>query len=446
MPSVRHAAACRICTAARNRHLWHDAAIAASCREPAIVTANQLKKFGLLTSLYIAQGLPYGFFTQALPTLLREQGISLQTIGLGSLLTLPWGLKWLYAPLVDKRQNHRNWIIATNMLSVLTCLFLAGFDLKQLVHERLWLLYGGFFLLNLTAATQDIATDAIAVLQLEESERGFGNGIQVAGYRVGMILSGGALLAWFSVLGWNSAVLILAALLFLATLPILFFKPDLPTRADVAGEEFGGKSAFWLLLHKDSRIWLLALCMYKFGENLAMPMLRPMLVDQGRTLEELAYLIGTIGFGTALLGSMIGGIAINRLGHRLTLRLFLLFNGVALLAYAFIAASPASHLTLQIACGIEHFSGGMATVALFTEMMYHCRPRHEATDYTLQSCLTIFINVLAASLSGFVAQITGYTALFLLCAGLTFAMLPLVMLYQNKRHLMGENARVQMEI
>lgn len=394
----------------------------------------------MLTSLYIAQGLPYGFFTQALPALLREQGISLQTIGLGSLLTLPWALKWLVAPLVDKQQNHRSWIIVTNLVSVATCVFLSGFSLTELVHERLWLLYAGFFMLNVTAATQDIATDALAVLQLDEAERGFGNGIQVAGYRVGMILSGGALLAWFNVLGWRSAVLILAAMLFLATLPILFFKPAMPSKAEVASEAFGGKSAFWLLLHKDSRIWLFALCLYKFGEYMAMPMLRPMLVDQGRTLEELAFLIGTVGFGAGLLGSLCGALVIHRIGHRVALRAFLLFNGVALLTYAWIAAHPASHLTLQIACGIEHFSGGMATVALFTEMMYHCRPRHEATDYTLQSCLTILISISAGTLSGFIAQKIGYTTLFVLCACITFSILPLVMAYQGKRHLLGANA------
>ncbi len=384
--------------------------------------------------------MPYGFFTQALPSLLREQGISLQTIGLGSLLTLPWALKWLVAPLVDKQQNHRRWIIATNLVSVATCIYLSSFNLTELVQERLWLLYAGFFMLNVTAATQDIATDALAVLQLSESERGLGNGIQVAGYRVGMILSGGALLAWFNVLGWRSAVLILAAMLFLATLPILFFKPAMPDQPAAAGERFGGKAAFWLLLHKDSRIWLFALCLYKFGEYMAMPMLRPMLVDQGRTLAELAFLIGTVGFGAGLLGSLCGALIISRIGHRLALRGFLLFNGITLLTYAWIAAHPASHLTLQIACGIEHFSGGMATVALFTEMMYHCRPRHEATDYTLQSCLTILISISAGALSGFIAQKIGYTALFVLCACITFSILPLLMAYQGRRHLLGANA------
>ncbi len=401
------------------------------------MTSSQFKKFGLLTSLYIAQGLPYGFFTQALPSLMREQGISLETIGLASLLAMPWALKWLYAPLVDKQRQHRRWIITTNLVSILTCLVLASFSLTQLVHEKLWLLYFGFFMLNLTAATQDIATDAIAVLQLSESERGIGNGIQVAGYRVGMILSGGALLAWFSVLGWQSSILILALLLFLATLPIVFIKPELPAPQPAPNEQFAGKQAFWLILNRHNWIWIAALCLYKLGDALAVPMLRPMLVDQGRKLEELAWLIGTVGFATGLLGSLVGGLIINRLGHRLSLRLFLVLNALSLLTYAWIALRPASQLMLQVACGLEHFTGGMATVALFTDMMYHCRARHEATDYTLQACLVVLINIIGASLSGFLAHTLGYVGLFLLCAAISFAVLPVLMAYQSKRHLLG---------
>lgn len=405
-----------------------------------ILSSSQFKKFGLLTSLYIAQGLPYGFFTQALPTLMREQGIRLETIGLASLLALPWALKWLYAPLVDKQRQHRRWIIITNLVSIFTCLLLARFDLAQLVHEQLWLLYLGFFMLNLTAATQDIATDAIAVLQLSESERGIGNGIQVAGYRVGMILSGGALLAWFSVLGWRSSILILALLLLLATLPIVFIKPVLPALNPAPDEKFAGKQAFWLILQPKNLIWVAALCLYKLGDALAVPMLRPMLVDQGRSLDELAWLVGTVGFTTGLLGSLVGGFTINWLGHRLTLRLFLILNALSLLTYAFIALRPASYLMLQLACGLEHFTGGMATVALFTEMMYHCRARHEATDYTLQSCLVVLMNILGASLSGFLAHSMGYATLFLLCAGISFAVLPVLLAYQSKRHLLGAAA------
>jgi predicted MFS family arabinose efflux permease len=92
-----------------------------------------------------------------------------------------------------------------------------------------------------------------------------------------------------------------------------------------------------------------------------------------------------------------------------------------------------SHLLVQVICGIEHFTGGMATVALFTEMMYHCRSNHEATDYTLQACIVVFVNIIASAISGFIAQRFGYSLLFLVCAIFCFSVFPILILYQNKR-------------
>ena len=402
------------------------------------ITRAQLKKFSLLSSLYIAQGLPFGFFTQALPALLREKGISLEIIGLGSLLALPWAFKWLWAPLLDRTHHHRRWILSSNLCAVLTCLLLASFDLEQLVQAKLWLLYLGFFILNLSAATQDIATDAMAVIQLSENERGIGNGIQVAGYRLGMILSGGALLSWFSVLGWQSSILILATLLALASLPIILFPPSLPKTSP--NEQFGARQSFWLLTNPHGRMWLLTLCLYKFGEACAVPMLRPMLIDQGRSLQDLAYLIGTVGFAAGLFGSLTGGIVLNHLGQRLSLRIFLLLNAGAIFAFALIAQlSHASQLSLQVVCALEHFTAGMATVALFSEMMYHCRPQHEATDYTMQACLVVLMTILGAAISGFLAKALGYAGLFFLCAGFTLAVMPVLITYQKKRHLLNQS-------
>jgi predicted MFS family arabinose efflux permease len=222
------------------------------------------------------------------------------------------------------------------------------------------------------------------------------------------------------------------------------WRPELPPQiARSSGEFYRGAHAFQLLWSKDTRRWLVVLCLYKSGEYMAMPMLRPMLVDQHHTIEELAYLIGTVGFGAGLLGALVGGYFVKLFGHGAALRWFLIGNSISLLAYAEIAAFPLQSRWLLLACAIEHFSGGMATVALFTEMMYHCRANCEATDYTLQSCLTIVVSVSMASLSGFIAKAVGYPALFLLCSIWTLAIFPLVLWYQRRRDQMETQAQVR---
>ena len=181
-------------------------------------------KLLLLGSLYLAQGLPYGFFTQALPVLLRDAGMSLPLIGLAHLLSIPWALKFLWAPLVDRvrapRFGRRRAVIVP--LQVASCATLAAVALAS-TPGALWALSIAVLLVNLFAATQDIATDALAVEMLEPDERGHGNGVQVGAYRVGMILGGGFVLWLFAASDWTTAFLAMAAMLLATTVPIFLY-------------------------------------------------------------------------------------------------------------------------------------------------------------------------------------------------------------------------------
>ena len=175
-------------------------------------------KLGLLGTLYLTQGLPYGFFVQALPVMMRKQGVSLEDIGLASLLALPWALKFLWAPLVDglgwpRVGRRRSWILPLQGLSIITLALLAGVD----PAAGLGLVLAGVFVVNLLSATQDIATDGLAVTILRPEERGLGNGLQVAGYRVGMIIGGGLLLVVHDRLGWPLVFMTMAGVLALAS-------------------------------------------------------------------------------------------------------------------------------------------------------------------------------------------------------------------------------------
>jgi MFS family permease len=203
-------------------------------------------KLGLLSSLYLSQGLPFGFFTQALPVLLRKQGLSLPAIGLAHLLALPWALKLLWAPPMDqygsaKWGRRRGYILPLQCLSAALLLSLAlpaaGLDTTLLMAAVLGV--------NLLAATQDVATDGLAVDLLAPEERGWGNGIQVAAYRVGMILGGGLMLAVFDAvsgfsadaLGYSAHFALAAALCVAGTLfAALTFHPPRAASPEAAPE------------------------------------------------------------------------------------------------------------------------------------------------------------------------------------------------------------------
>jgi RhtX/FptX family siderophore transporter len=383
---------------------------------------NTRMKLGLLTSLYLSQGLPFGFFTIALPVLLRQQGMSLPDIGLTNLLALPWALKFLWAPVMDRYGSarlgrRRGYILPLQFLSAA---LLLGLALPEGTVSVATLLVA-VLLINLLAATQDVATDGLAVELLEPEELGWGNGIQVAGYRVGMILGGGLMIFIFDKLGWRPTLLSLGVLLLVATVPVaLFREPPSPAhRSEGVGMGRWLREALLYWMHRPGTgVWFTLLVLFKAGENLATGMLRTFLVDVGLGLSQVGWLLGIVGFTTGLLGALLGGALVNRLGQRRALLVFGTLQAGAVLLYALAARGTPSLSLLTFVCGVEHLTSGMATAALFTVMMDICRPEHAASDYTVQASLVVMATGGAAAVSGFSAQALGYAWHFTLAAAL----------------------------
>ncbi|WNG42358.1 MFS transporter [Archangium violaceum] len=382
-------------------------------------------KIGLLTSLYLSQGLPFGFFTQALPVLLRKQGLSLPAIGLTHLLALPWALKFLWAPVMDrygseKLGRRRGYILP---LQVLSAALLLGLALPEGTVSVTTLLVA-VLLVNLLAATQDVATDGLAVDLLEPKELGWGNGVQVAGYRVGMILGGGLMLILFDALGWRPTLLSLGLLLLVATVPVALFREPpspAPRGEHVRMGRWLGESLLYWVRRPGAGTWFTLLVLFKAGEHLATGMLRTFLVDEGLSLSQVGWMLGFVGFTTGLLGALVGGALVNRLGQRRALLVFGTLQAGAVLLYALAAKGATSLPVLAIVCGVEHLTSGMATAALFTVMMDICRPEHAASDYTVQASLVVLATGGAAAVSGFSAQTLGYAWHFTLAAALCAA-------------------------
>ena len=403
-------------------------------------------KLLLLGSLYLSQGLPYGFFTQALPVLLREQGLSLPLIGLAQLLTIPWALKFLWAPWVDRvrapRFGKRRSVIVP--LQLASCAVLAALAVIS-GPGALWPLSIAILLVNLCSATQDIATDALAVEVLSPDERGLGNGLQVGAYRVGMIIGGGFVLWLFARTGWTTAVLAMAGCLLLATLPILVFR-ETPVEVVTAP----APSATILGAIKRFGPWLVVLATYKTGEWFATGMLRAFFTDAftemrtvergfplpaGQTdpdvLEQLANILGYVGFSCALVGALVGGLLARVLGRRRALIGLAALQTLAITAMALATASPSVGMFYAISAA-EHLTSAMATAALFTVMMDMSRPEDAGTDYTVQASLVVIATGVASVLSGVSAGAIGYGAHFLAAGGLSAIGVIVVALYRPR--------------
>jgi MFS family permease len=366
-------------------------------------------KITLLAALYVAQGLPYGFFTQALPVLLRDAGYSLKAISATSLLFLPWALKFLWAPFVDHRGTRKAWLLPLQFAAVGAAAWLAFLE----PGEGLVLLLAAAFLFNTIAACQDIATDGLAVRVLDPRERGLANGLQVGAYRFGMILGGGFLLWVFARSDWTVMFACMAALLALTVLPVLPLRE--PPRADAGpAPAFAVLARGWVArLRVPGMLGFVALvCFYKFGDSMASSLVGPFMRDQGLTKEMIALMKGTVGSLTSLAGAACGGWLAFQAGRRITLLACGLLQTASLLLYVAAAAGVGDVGLLWAATVTEHLLGSMATVALFTLMMDASDPEHAGTDYTLLACAVVVAMGLASFAGATVADAAGYATSF----------------------------------
>ena len=188
-------------------------------------------------------------------------------------------------------------------------------------------LCAAFLFVSLASAAQDVATDALAVDVLSAEARGLGNGVQVGGYRLGMIVGGGVVLMVIEDLGWRTSFLAMAALVVAAALPVLAFAETRhvadagpPARETARGGArttgfFGPIRSF--LARPDAGKLVLLLVLYKAGDALSGGIVRPFLVDRGLSLRDIGQALGAIGSVAAVLGALIGGAALPRLGATL---------------------------------------------------------------------------------------------------------------------------------
>lgn len=374
---------------------------------------SKTKKLTLLSALYLAQGLPYGFFTQALPILLRHAHLSLPQIGLANFLTLPWALKFLWAPAVDRWHFplvglRRSWLIPLQLASIVLYVSLAFFGLR---HGELSIILAAFLFTNLLAASQDIATDALAVDILEPSERGWANGVQVAGYRAGMIIGGGFLLALFNPLGWSGVMLSMATLAALCTVPVLLFRES-PIRTGPPKTRAALAETIQFFLNRGALKWVAVLLLYKFGHAAASTMIRPWLVDQGYSLPDIGWILGTGGFVAGFLGAVAGGWIAARGSRARWLVGLGALQVVGVSSYLWPVLTEHAAFKVVIASSLDNFTSGLATTVLFTLMMDACSKERAASDYTAQACTVVISQSLAAAFAGFAAEAWGYPGFF----------------------------------
>ncbi len=393
------------------------------------------RKVGLLGALYFAQGMPYGFQAKALPIYLRSSGVSVMTITFLEVLALPWMLKALWAPLVDRYGSERlgrrkSWILPMQVGLVLTCAAAAFVP----IEGQLPLLLGLVFLMNLFAATQDIAVDGFAVDLLEPHELGGGNSAQVMGYKLGMLTAGGLLVWMIDLIHWRGLFLAMA-LLSLGVLGVVLMTRE-PRRGVEAGAK--GERLSWAeLRHKLRAVlllpgtgWmLLFIGTYKLGETMVDVLFKLFLVDAGFKAAQIGQWVGTWGTVASLLGSAAGGVMASRMPVLGALALASCLRVFPLGWEWWLALHGPTETGVIAATVAEHFFGGVLTTTMFAFMMSRVDRRIGATHYTLLASVEVIGKGPSGPLAGVLYSKLGwsYAEVFLLGTVLSVAFVGLLL-------------------
>lgn len=388
-----------------------------------MLNKRKVVDLGTFLSLYIAQSIPMSFFSTVLPVIMRQENFSLASIGLLQLIKLPWIFKFLWSPFVDRNcvtTNHfKRWIFSSELIYAGLIFAVSFLDFKLDFYLILMLIILSF----IASATQDIATDALAVLSFNKRDKSLVNSMQSMGSFLGSMLGSGLLLLLFRQFGWNNLLPCLALFVFVALLPLFLNKkleiqaPETTVRA---------KKADFIYFFNQKGIWRQIGFLFLFYSGLigTLAMLKPYMVDQGYDMQEIGLMYGIVGTSVGAIASFAGGFIMRRIGRHASRVLFAAVIFITAVFFTLITFLNPSSTVLYAGIFLIWGSYGMATIVVYTTAMDCVRPGREGTDFTIQTVVTHLSSMCIAILSGKLADLWGYQGLF--CFQATMALTSLI--------------------
>ena len=366
-------------------------------------------------SLYIAQSIPMSFFSTVLPVIMRQQNFSLELIAMLQFLKLPWILKFLWSPAIDRTStrlsHYKRWIFSSEIIYAFIILTVSFLDFQATPLLIIGLILCSF----IASATQDIATDALAVISFNRKNKSLVNSMQSMGSFGGAMIGGGLLLLIYNRLGWETLLPFLALFTVISIIPLIFFK-EKHIEEPIHEKKIEKIHPNDLLgFFKQKGIWkqIVFLFLYYMGLIGILTMLKPMLVDYGYGMKEIGIMVGVIGSSIGCIASFGAGFIVRKIGRKTSRILFASMTLVtAIFFYSLVTFLPVNTATLHLGITLLWASYGMSTIVVYTTAMDCVRKGYEGTDFTIQTVITHLSSLVIAVLSGKLAGSFGYDALF----------------------------------
>ncbi len=389
------------------------------------------KKMFIVIAFGLSSGLPLALVFGTLSLWLKDYHIAYRTIGAFSLLRLPYSFKWLWAPLVENTSipflsvlgKRRSWAIFSQIGLFLSILWLSFLSPNQCIL----MMALAAFCVSLFSATQDIVLDAFRVELFQHNPKKEIDGatMYVLGYRIGNVISGAGAIGLAAVLSWNEVYFINALLLFIGIIAVLISKEPKTeinddTKMKIGFLKYAVVEPFKQFMKNE--YWLVALFIvfcYRLSDAYFAPMAYPFYDDLGFTKTEIAYISKLYGMGATIVGGILGGCFLGKVGLLRGLLIFAFVQGLTTALYIPLYFIGHNVWFLIFTISLENLSSGMATTAIIAFMSVLCNKGHTATQYALLSSLPGFARDVFASTSGWVLDKTSWPEFFVVSALLT---------------------------
>ena len=367
------------------------------------------KRMLICVSTGFSSGLPLFILINLLPVWFTAQGVSLRDIGLLALILLPYNWKFIWAPLIDRYAplglgRRRGWMMLTQ-IGLLSCIALIGFlDPKSSTILVAFIA----LVIAILSATQDIVIDAYRREILPDNELGLGNAVFVNSYKVAALVPGSLALVLSDHIAWSAVFIVTAAFSTVGLLTtFLISEPESQARP-IRTLQQAIVEPFIEFFKRQGLLTASALLafmfLYKLGDSMAVALASPFYLSLGFSKTEIGLIAKNAGLWPNVLGGLLGGLWMVKLGINRALWLFGVFQTVVILGMYVLAENGPSRSLLAGVLAFENFSFGLGTAAFVAFIARTASRAHVATQLALFTALAALPRSLLNSISGFLVD------------------------------------------
>jgi PAT family beta-lactamase induction signal transducer AmpG len=394
----------------------------------------------LMMVLGFASGMPLALTGSTLTAWMVTEGVDIKTIGLYSLVGLPYAFKFLWSPLMDRYVppffgRRRGWMMITQVALIITISAMGFFN----PSSRPILLAIMAVALAFFSASQDIVLDAYRTEYLKPEERGAGSGVWIMGYRIAILVSGAVALILSDYISWKTVYVIMGVMMTIGCIATYVAPEPLKTNPDIERIE-PPKSLhdavflpFIEFFRRPGALEIiLFIILYKLGDIAASQMTTPYILQHiGFSRTELGAIYKGFGMAATIAGTLVGGAIMTKWNMKTSLFVFGVLQGVSTLIFIILEFTGRKIWALSLVIGVENFSGGMGTAAYTALLMGLCNKKFTATQYALLSSLMAVGRYVTGAPTGYLVDAVGWMMFFVICTALALPGLLILVRYNR---------------